>query len=126
MTPQQREHLETRLRQERDRILANLNAFDRRSRISPREGGGDLSAYPFHMADAGTDAIDQEMDFAVAESERRTLADIDEALRLLIEEPERYGRCDDCGREIPFERLDLIPWARSCKDGPHGAVATTP
>lgn len=124
MTRQQRDHLETRLRQERDRILANLNAFDQRSRVSPREGDGDLSAYPFHMADAGTDAIDQEMDFAVAESERRTLADIDEALRLLIEEPERYGRCDDCGREIPFERLDLIPWARSCDHGAHGAAGT--
>lgn len=126
MTQRQRDHLEQRLRQERDRMLANLNAFDERSRVSPRDGDGDLSAYPFHMADAGTDAIDQEVDFVVAERERQTLAEIDEALRLLIEEPERYGRCDDCGREIPFERLDLIPWTRNCDHATRDAAAPGP
>jgi RNA polymerase-binding transcription factor len=26
-----------------------------------------------------------------------------------------YGRCVDCGREIPGSRLDAVPWAERCE-----------
>lgn len=26
----------------------------------------------------------------------------------------RYGRCDRCGEPMPFERLELIPYAKEC------------
>jgi RNA polymerase-binding transcription factor DksA len=29
-------------------------------------------------------------------------------------EVERSGVCEDTGGDIPFERLDVIPWARTC------------
>lgn len=25
-----------------------------------------------------------------------------------------YGRCSECGREIPISRLDAVPWANLC------------
>jgi RNA polymerase-binding transcription factor DksA len=25
-----------------------------------------------------------------------------------------FGRCEDCGVDIPAERLDVVPYARSC------------
>jgi DnaK suppressor protein len=46
--------------------------------------------------------------------ESRELADIDAALERLHRTPERFGLCEETGREIPFERLDVIPWARTC------------
>jgi RNA polymerase-binding transcription factor DksA len=30
----------------------------------------------------------------------------------MYDDPERFGRDEHDGGEIPFERLDLIPWAR--------------
>jgi len=40
---------------------------------------------------------------------------IDAALERLYQAPEKFGRCEDTGKDIPFARLDLIPWARTCE-----------
>jgi RNA polymerase-binding transcription factor len=40
------------------------------------------------------------------------LVEIDEALRRLYRQPEGYGRDERTGDDIPFARLDIIPWAR--------------
>jgi DnaK suppressor protein len=44
------------------------------------------------------------------------LAEIDEALRRLYKEPETFGRCEECNREIELERLDVVPWTRLCAE----------
>ncbi|MDX6355198.1 MAG: DnaK suppressor protein, partial [Streptomyces sp.] len=65
------------------------------------------------------DSYDQDMDTVLAERASRELEEIDDALRRLYETPERFGVCDDTGEPIPFERLDLVPWTRTCRqDGP--------
>ena len=38
---------------------------------------------------------------------------IDAALQRLYEHPERFGLSETTGDPIPFERLDIIPWART-------------
>ncbi|CAA9549457.1 MAG: hypothetical protein AVDCRST_MAG79-2576 [uncultured Thermoleophilia bacterium] len=113
----QRRHLETRLRVERaraqtllDRSLAEWAASDEQERA------GDLSTRPFHPADLGTDTIDDEVEVSNATRISRELAEIDAALARLIETPDRFGRCADSGREIPFERLDIVPWAHRCPE----------
>ncbi len=45
---------------------------------------------------------------------KQTLNKIDEALRKLDEGS--YGICEDCGAEIPEERLKVIPFAIYCVD----------
>jgi RNA polymerase-binding transcription factor DksA len=40
-------------------------------------------------------------------------------LERLYEDPERFGRDERTGDEIPFERLELIPWARRRVDERH-------
>ncbi|MET0397910.1 MAG: TraR/DksA C4-type zinc finger protein [Longimicrobiaceae bacterium] len=114
MTQEQRTHLEGRLREERERVERSLARLRGESARSQLEQDGDLSAYPLHPADEGTDTLDQEMEFAEASRQSRLLAEIDDALALLVERPEEYGRCRDCDGEIPFERLELVPWARDC------------
>ena len=42
------------------------------------------------------------------------LAEIDAALERLYKRPDEYGRCERTGKPIPFKRLDLVPWARTC------------
>lgn len=114
MTDEQRTHLERRLREERERVVGALERFRGESSDSELEQDGELSAYPLHLADEGTDTYDQEMGFAEASRQSGLLLEIDEALERLYNRPEEYGRCRDCDREIPFERLDLVPWARDC------------
>jgi len=115
LTTQQRSHLENRLRDERARALELLNRIvDDRSGSSEQEAAGDLTLMPFHQADLGTDTMDQELDESNATRVSRELTEIDAALERLYKSPEQFGICEDTGGEIPFERLDMIPWARTC------------
>jgi RNA polymerase-binding transcription factor DksA len=114
MTKQEIEHLEKRLLAERERVIKALRQLD--DSVSPTSGDGDLTTYPLHLADEGTDTMEQEQSFLLLSKEGRLLIDIDEALRTLYKEPERYGLCWNCTSAIVFERLDLVPWARLCVD----------
>src|ERR1700694_3243969 len=114
LTIQQRKHLEKRLKDERARALQLLNGIVAdRSSSSEQEGAGDLSLIPFHLADLGTDTMDEELDESNATRISRELTEIDAALERLYKSPTQFGLCDD-GREIPFERLELVPWAHTC------------
>jgi len=55
-----------------------------------------------------------ELDASNATRVSRELAEIDAAIERLRSSPEKYGVCEDTGEDIPYERLDLIPWARTC------------
>jgi RNA polymerase-binding transcription factor DksA len=116
LTTQQRGHLEKRLHEERTRALQLLNRIVAdRSSSSQQEETGDLTSMPFHAADLGTDTMDEELDESNATRASRELTEIDAALERLYKSPAQFGLCDD-GREIPFERLEIIPWARTCDD----------
>jgi DnaK suppressor protein len=115
LTETQRRHLEQRLREERDRANDDLDrALEKWSLDDGQGRAGDLTAFPFHPADRGTDTTDGELEASNATRLSRELAEIDAALARLYETPERFGRCAGTDREIPFERLELIPWAATC------------
>lgn len=115
-TAAQREHLERRLQEERARAMRVLDrSVDVVSDSTERDRSGDLTAVPFHPADLGTDTMDAELDAANATRVSRELAEIDAALERLYKHPGEFGVCEDTGGDIPFERLDIIPWARTCE-----------
>ena len=114
LTEKQRHRVEERLHEERARVLRVLQRFDEDSATSLTSASGDLSDYPFHVADHGTDSYDQEMDSVQAERASRELEEINDALRRLYEEPDRFGICENTGDPIPMGRLEIIPWARTC------------
>ena len=58
--------------------------------------------------------LDQEIDELVAEQESATLFAINAALDLLQNRPENYPTCEECGRGISIERLQLFPWSSRC------------
>jgi DnaK suppressor protein len=116
LTTEQRNYLETRLQEERARALRALNrSIDEHSEESDQDRAGDLTAYPFHTADRGTDTMQTELEASLATRVSRELAEIDAALERLYQHPEQFGICESTGREIPFERLDVVPWARTCE-----------
>jgi DnaK suppressor protein len=113
MTDAQRKHLEQRLIEERARVVAALDRYRSQSRDTLQEQTGNISSVPYHLADEGTDTMDEELDASEAARETAELSEIDDALRRLYQTPDQYGRDERTGREIAFERLDLIPWART-------------
>ena len=115
MNDSQRKQLEQRLLQERERTDRALKRSDEATRISTEEDG-DLSSYTQHPADEGTDTMEQEKALLLLGTETQRLTQIDEALLRLYKEPERFGMCVVCGREISMERLDIVPWATLCRD----------
>ncbi len=109
-------HYEKRLLEEREKIVRQLKRYDESFSDTLQGSDGDLSAYSFHMADQGTDAMEREKAFLFASKEGRLLYHIDEALRRLYKTPEEYGICQECGKAINEERLDALPHARLCID----------
>ena len=117
MNDTQREKIRERLLEERTSTLEALADFDERFRERVEaQSDGDLSKYPLHMADEGTDTMEQEKEFLLASNEGRQLMEIEDALRVLYKQPEDFGTCDRCGGEISMERLDVVPWAKMCID----------
>jgi RNA polymerase-binding transcription factor DksA len=75
---------------------------------------GELAHVDNHPGDEGTEtheqAVEASTDVYLEEEERR----IEEARRALANGT--YGRCVDCGSEIPAERLSAVPEAIRCVD----------
>lgn len=116
MTTVQQKHLEERLLEERRRIESEIERYAQaRAELASPALSGDLGTFPFHMADVGTDSFDREVEASNIERQSAELAEIEAALTRLYETPERFGRCEVDGEEIPYARLELVPWARTCR-----------
>ncbi|HUH07192.1 MAG TPA: TraR/DksA C4-type zinc finger protein, partial [Egibacteraceae bacterium] len=65
-------------------------------------------------ADAGTETFDREVDLSMVEHAEAELREIDEAFQRL--ERGGYGTCQECGRLIPDNRLEVVPATHYCID----------
>ena len=104
-----REKVESRLR-------ARLDEIEKRKQALVSEGrgarDGELADYDQHDADEATETHEQELDettVMILDDERER---VEIALRRLAEG--EYGKCIDCGKEIPGERLEAAPEAIRC------------
>ena len=67
---------------------------------------------PKDLADVASDDIDRKMIEAIGSQELKRLRLIDSALTRI--QQGRYGLCIKCGKKIPHERLEAIPYALMC------------
>ncbi|ONK23999.1 molecular chaperone DnaK [Bacillus sp. VT-16-64] len=74
--------------------------------------GGELSLYDNHPADMGTELFEREKDRAISVHNKDELEKTEKALAAINKG--EYGRCEQCGKDISFERLDAIPYATTC------------
>ncbi len=110
----QLQHFEERLIEERERLLRPLRDFTESEEARDAdEPAGNLSKVPTHPADLGTDTQDEELQATLATRRSQELAEIDAALERLARTPESFGIEERSGEPIPYERLDVIPWARN-------------
>lgn len=114
LSAKQLQHLEKRLVDERARLTRDLDDFSTTEASEDLEDrGGDLSKYPTHAADLGTDVSVVEVDASIATRQTAELVQIDDALDRIRNNPSQFGICENTGEQIPFERLDIIPWAKT-------------
>ena len=114
LTKKQLAHFEKRLLEERARAMKELGHYDESFSATLQGSDGDLSSYSFHMADQGTDAMEREKAFLMASKEGRFLFHLNQALRRLYQNPDKFGTCEQCGADIGYDRLDALPHARLC------------
>jgi len=114
LTRNQLQQIERRLLAERERTLATLNE----SQASAAEGElartSDLSEAPTHVAERASETENEELEAELAAREIMQIEEIDAALERLYKRPQAFGRCERTGQQIPFARLEIVPWARTC------------
>jgi DnaK suppressor protein len=84
------------------------------STLTEQTGELSDSTYDNHLADMASETYERELDEGLEEDAARQLREVNEALVRLDEGT--YGTCAACGREIPSERLDAVPWTTLCID----------
>jgi RNA polymerase-binding protein DksA len=102
------------LLEERQRIQAALDNLHEENPGSITDETGEDAAYDNHLADTATVTYDRELDYTLEENSEHMLAEIDAALQRI--DAGTYGKCTNCGKEIPPERLEARPWATLCID----------
>ena len=72
----------------------------------------DSFAYPYHMADVGTETADKEEESIIVTSVGNRLVHIEEALEKV--RSKAYGICEKCEKPIERKRLKAKPYAKLC------------
>lgn len=97
----------------KEEVLNDLKHIsDDTLRKSQKEASGDISGYTYHMADVATDNYDREFSLGLASGERKSIYELDDALKRI--EEGTFGICDDCKSSITKIRLRAVPSARLC------------
>jgi len=85
---------------------------DEALRRTGADPSGSLSNTPVHLADLSNDTYEHEVAISLLENEGMLLDQIVSALERI--EKGEYGRCTECGKAIPAERLQTIPYTPHC------------
>ena len=107
-------HFQEELEQVRERLNRTIEHHDIGNASLEDETGELLSAADNHLADAATDTYERELDEGLEEDARGQLRQVEKALARI--ESGEYGTCEVCGKEIPVERLEAVPWTTLCID----------
>lgn len=97
------------LLQEREKLSKDIKHLEFKSR---QDSAGDLSTHTYHLADAGTDNFDKDMNLGLQGNEQEILQQVDVGLAKIRDGT--FGRCEICQGNIPIKRLNVVPYARYC------------
>jgi RNA polymerase-binding transcription factor DksA len=103
-----------KFREQLDEIIARIQPDATAATEQTRDpvGLGELSNVPMHLGDRGTEEYLQDLNATLLENQRNLLDEAAAALHRINEGT--FGICENCGKPIPEERLEAIPYARYC------------
>ena len=100
------EHFEGLLLERRQEAVDDIERM--RSQLEDaREQAENDTAYSFHMADAGTDAMEREKLYLMIARQQKYVGYLDRALERI--KNRTYGICKVTGKPISKERLEAVP-----------------
>lgn len=116
LTNDQLDQLKQVLIDEKESLISQIDSNEEEGYLddSQREATGELSSYDNHPADSGTELFERGKNLAMDEHHEDQIAKIDSALKAI--EEGTYGKCAECGKEIPVERLEAVPYTLYCVD----------
>jgi len=100
------EHFKNLIVTKRDKASEDVDRM-RAQLADAREQAENDTAYSFHMADAGTDAMEREKLYLMIAREQKYIGYLDRALERI--EAKTYGICKVTGNPISKERLEAVP-----------------
>lgn len=113
MNEEQKNTLKAMLLKEKERLQQGIiKSREDRPTYEPGESVTELSLYDNHPGDLGTEMFDRLKDHAIEEHAESQIDLIDEALKEM--ESGQYGICRVCGKSIPLERLEVLPYTLYC------------
>ena len=101
----------------RTRLEDLLKELEASAQVLQHSGGadtGELTTIDQHPADSGTSLADADREEASLEVLLGQQERVKDALARV--DAGTYGRCVDCGRDLPDERLEARPEAERCVD----------
>ncbi|HLS07902.1 TraR/DksA C4-type zinc finger protein [Lentibacillus sp.] len=112
ITNDQLKQCKNTLLERQNRLISQVQDHFGTSLEMTKQSMDELSNYDNHPGDMGTEMFEREKDIALNEHAENELQDINAALHAIADGT--YGICSECGRDIPFERLEAVPTADRC------------
>lgn len=100
------EYFESLILERRTAALDDIDSMRNQLAEASDQADGD-SAFSFHMADAGTDAMEREKFYMLIERQQTYVGYLDRALDRIANRT--YGVCKVTGKAISKERLEVVP-----------------
>lgn len=101
-----------KLNEEKGKIIESLESLSTDKNESIDMYYTENSGYDNHPADIGTEVYMMEQDKGMKNKLKNTLSEIEESLEDINNGT--YGICNKCNKEINKERLELIPYLKTC------------
>ena len=115
MDEERRQRYEDLLLEAREQADRDLHRIEEEESEPQSVSAGDTPRFT-GGADAASDVQEEETDFIQISRLSDRVDEIDEALRILRDDPEEYETCRRCGETIHARRLEMVPWTRLCAD----------
>jgi DnaK suppressor protein len=103
------------LLKQREHLLSTIEHHDiGRTLLGDEAGELSRSTADNHLADTASETYERELDEGLEEDAQEQLREVEDALGRI--EAGSYGTCEACGKQIPEERLEAVPWTKLCID----------
>ncbi len=108
------EQLKQVLLKEKENILKELDSFANKNSAHENDYDAQFPDYGDDEDENASEVADFESDLYLEKTLEKSLEKINEALEAI--EKGSYGKCIECGKTIPEERLLAFPTANKCMD----------
>lgn len=109
----EKNHFKNKIIKEKKKVKDLIEQLKENDAIdSNEEFANELSTYDNHTGDLGEELFNKEKSIAIKGNEYNILNKIENALKAV--ENGSYGICEGCGKSIPKERLEFLPYANQC------------